>query len=137
MTKLQSHFHLDLPTNVDADNAPAATYKSSERVFKPTVSTNVITSHTGSRHLVTIVDESNNPILKSDYKFRIVISQAEYETLTGLIGRELCFIDHYHPDVGSDHESYIKNVSLVNMTDISGVGRMFVKILATIEIMEL
>lgn len=138
MTTLQNHIHLDLPANVDSDGAPTARYKVNERSVQPVVQTEVSTSWTGLRHRSTIIDDGGDPVLYSDYKFRVILTtQAELDTITNLLGRTVKFVDSYHLADGEDVSSYVKDVAVVSVADIMGWGMLWQKILLTIELREL
>lgn len=137
MTTVQNHLHLDEVGTIDGDNAPTKTYKAKSRLPMPSVQTLVTTSFTGSRHRSTVVDVSDTPILHHDFRYRIRVTEDEYLTLLGLLGKTLSLVDNYHPDTGSDHSAYVKSVAFVKINDIKGVNALHELLELNIELVEL
>ena len=133
-THIQNHFHLDLSTNIDGDGAPTARYKTRQRSIQPVVQTVVTTSWNGVRHRSTVVDETGEPVLFHDYKFRVVCSNEEYETISALLGKTVKLVDYYHPDDGEAHTSFVHDVAVVSIADIIGIGYLWYKVELTIEL---
>ena len=134
---VQNHFHLDVVGIVDGDSAPTKTYGAHERSPQPTVQTMVTTSVTGARHRSTVLDDSGDPVLHQDFKYRVRLTPAEYATLLTLLGRTLSFVDNDHPDVGSDASAYVKSVAFVSISDVVKIAHDFNPMEAVIELTDL
>jgi hypothetical protein len=137
MVKIQDHFHLDLATNVDGDGAPTARYKARSRTFIPVAKSAVSTSWTGVRQQATIVDDTGAPVLHTDYKYRVLCTASEFDTVSALLGRTVKFVDFYHPDDTESHASCIKDAAVMGINEIAGLGQQWLRIEFNLELMEI
>ena len=91
--QMHSHFHLDTVT------PPVVEYTASLAGYKPQlpVVTVVEEALNGARHMHVLKD-AGTPVEREDYVLRLRVSRAELETIKGLRGSVLYYVDNYHDD---------------------------------------
>ena len=140
MSNVQCHIHLDRDAPYvprDTDNAPAARWRVTRRSRIPQAQVNVSRSHTGHTYMSRVVDGAGDPVVHNDWRYQLRVTQAELDYLVGLLGRELIFVDHRHPDDGTDATAYVKSVGLRVTSDIANLEPMLGKYDVSIELVDL
>ena len=111
----QVHNHLHL----DTDNPPTATYTALQRNPMPKIIIDMRRGLTGK--LIRQTFSSGGSVVQfTDYVYQLKVTQAELNTIIGLLGENVYLIDNIHDD--DDQASYSKAMVLRALKGISHEG---------------
>jgi hypothetical protein len=115
--RIQNHLHLDTTIGGAPENAPTATYKAFGRRKRSKVNISFNRGENGTPHVSRQRKSGGDIIVFMDWSYTIKATEAEVGTLEGLIGQTVSLVDHLHPDDGEDHDSYIRTMVFVDMSE--------------------
>jgi len=129
----QDHIHLG--TTLGTDNAPDETYGVSQRQEAPAGFLKLARNLNGT--LIThILTSGGNPIIKTGYNDVLLVTMAELITIKALIGKQVYFVDNYHPDAGTDHTSSVKTMRFKSVSNIRNLDPMLAQFIAQLTLEE-
>lgn len=125
---VQNHVHLqgtdDQPWSTDG--APDNTYKVIFKQLgeKPAVWAATEIALDGTVHVHQLVDSVGDVIQRDYYNTTLLVDDTEYAELKTDVGKKVDWVPPVHPDVGSDHASYVTEMLFVEITQVQEVDPM-------------
>ncbi len=106
----QDHCHIGLALGGAPENAPSTTYRVQE--YRPffTADIDIVRGATGLLFFGTYVDDSGDPIVFRDVDLTLFVTQSEFETLQGMVHQPVYYVPNIHPNTGSDHTNYVRQM---------------------------
>lgn len=116
-TQTQNHVHLqgtnDRPWGAP-ENAPTNKYKVTQYVRQPRAAVLVEYALDNTAH-VHRRTSGGNPLLFENLGHTLKVTHTELTELLTDLGRNVDFVDSYHPDDGEDHAAYVQEKVLVEV----------------------
>lgn len=116
---VQDHIHLETIDNQPwtTDNAPDNTYKVSFGDYnqKPTAWTEIDIALNATVHVHQLKDDSGDVVQRDYFSPTLILTDTEYDTLKGEVGKKVDFVPIVSPDAGSDHSAYVTEMLLTKM----------------------
>jgi len=130
MVQVQNHIHLDpVLSDTGPEYAPATTWVIMNYIPQQEIMA-AVRYGAGGRLFAHVVSDDSGPIKRENYQLRIRIAgdtevamRAAYELIKSYNGKQLYYVDSYHPDNGSSHRDYVKRVWMkIEKSDPVSVG---------------
>jgi hypothetical protein len=114
---VQDHIHLDLVANIGGapEKAPSATYTVADRSEGYETFADLSRSWTGRPFFSSMVDDTGVPVVFSNMRYILRVSQSQLEALTGILLSHVVLCDNHHPNDGSDHTAALQHMRFMEM----------------------
>jgi len=133
MSSTQAHIHLGL--TLGTDNAPNETYKVVQRTKAPSAFLKLARNINGT--LIThILTSGGDPVIKEGYSNVYLLSMTELVTIQALLGKQVYFVDNYHPNVGSDHSASVQTMRFKSVDSIRNLDTMLTNFVVALTLEE-
>ena len=120
---VQNHIHLSDTLGGAPENAPAKTYMAHQRDDQPTIFIAIERSLSGGL-MGHVLQSGGAPVLKDNFEYILRVDQTELDELRALLGKQVYFVDHIHPNDGQDHTAYVKQGILSVLSNIRNIDPM-------------
>lgn len=114
---VQNHIHLDLPTNLSdpPENAPILAFTATERsvIYETYISQD--RAWDGTELFSSMANSGGGLAIFKNAWYTLRVSQAQLESLEGLLLKVVSLVDNRHCANGLNHTGYIRTMRLVEL----------------------